>query len=111
MPVINLQETIAYYRDKLGFSNEWTWGDKDGGISRDDMRLLFGEDAAHTTIINSETNRLNILWFADDIDSVYTEFKERGIEIAGDLKAYPYVLREFAFIDINGYYIRVAQSV
>jgi hypothetical protein len=110
LPVINLQQTLTYYRDTLGFSNEWTWGDKDGGISRDDMRLLFGEDPAHTAVINNDSNRLNLLWFVDDIDSIYAEFRERGIAIASELKTYPYDLREFAFIDINGYYIRVAEG-
>jgi hypothetical protein len=28
-----------------------------------------------------------------------------------ELKDYPYELREFAFIDINGYYIRVAEGI
>jgi hypothetical protein len=32
----------------------------------------------------------------------------RGIEFADTLKTHPYGLREFAFIEINGYYIRVA---
>jgi hypothetical protein len=33
-----------YYRDIIWFSEEWTAGSKDGGISRDEMRLLFAED-------------------------------------------------------------------
>jgi hypothetical protein len=45
---------------------------------------------------------LPLLWFVDNIQEVFAEFKERNIEIADDLKAYPYGLREFAFIDING---------
>ena len=35
LPVKNLRSTIEYYRDKLGFTEEWTFGDKDGGIRRD----------------------------------------------------------------------------
>jgi hypothetical protein len=31
--------------------------------------------------------------------------------MADGLKTHPYELREFAFIDINGYYIRVAEGV
>ena len=37
------------------------------------------------------------------------EFKEKNIEMADGLKTHPYGLTEFAFIDINGYYIRVAE--
>jgi hypothetical protein len=50
------------------------------------------------------------MWFVDHIEEVYSEFKERNIELADDLKVYPYELKEFAFIDINGYYIRVAEG-
>ena len=75
------------------------------------MRLLFGEDPGYTAMINNQTNRLNLVWFVDNIDELFSEFKERGIEIVNPLKDYPYDLREFAFIDINGYYIRVAEGI
>lgn len=111
LPVKNLRQTLDYYRDSLGFYEEWTFGDKDGGIKRDEMQLLFGEDANFTGIINSEENRLPLIWFVNNIDEIYTEFKERNIEMADALKTHPYGLREFAFIDINGYYIRIAEGI
>lgn len=111
LPVKNLRDTLDYYRNTLGFYEEWTFGDKDGGIRRDDMRLLFGEDPAYTNLINNEANRFSLVWFVDNIDEIYLEFKERGIKIESPLKEYPYDLREFAFIDINGYYIRVAEGI
>ncbi len=50
------------------------------------------------------------MWFVENIDEIFSEFKGRNIEIASTLKDYPYGLREFAIIDINGYYIRVAEG-
>ena len=41
LPVANLQITLRYYKEKLGFTDEWTYGEKDGGIRRDELRLLF----------------------------------------------------------------------
>jgi uncharacterized glyoxalase superfamily protein PhnB len=110
LPVRSIKQTLDFYRDILGFYDEWTWGDKDGGIRRDDMRLLFGEDVDFTNAINSHKSRLPLMWFVENIDEIFTEFKERNIEIASTLKEHPYGLREFAFIDINGYYIRVAEG-
>jgi hypothetical protein len=110
LPVKNLRLTLNYYRDQLGFTDEWTFGSKDGGIRRDDLRLLFGEDPDFTQDINHPMHRLPLMWFVDHIEEVYSEFKERNIELADDLKVYPYELKEFAFIDINGYYIRVAEG-
>lgn len=110
LPVKSLNSTIEYYRDKLGFYDEWTFGAKDGGIRRDDMRLLFAEDPGFVSHMNNDQHRLPLLWFVDNIDEVFAEWKTREIEIADDLRMHPYGLREFAFIDINGYYIRVAQG-
>ncbi len=110
LPVSNLRLTLDYYRDTLGFYDEWTFGDKDGGIRRDRMRLLFAEDNDFVKDINNKQHRLPLMWFVDNIDEIFFEFKERNIELADDLKKHPYGLREFAFIDINGYYIRVAEG-
>ena len=109
LPVRNLKQTLDFYRDTLGFYEEWTWGEKDGGIRRDDMRLLFAEDPNFTKAINNESHRLPVMWFVDNIEEIFSEFGERNIEIADGLKIHPYGLKEFAFIDINGYYIRVAE--
>ncbi|HTD39992.1 MAG TPA: VOC family protein [Mucilaginibacter sp.] len=117
LPVKNLRETLNYYRDTLGFYDEWTWTNKDGhetdgGIRRDDMRLLFGEDPDFVNIINGyPKSRLPIMWFVESIDEIFSEFQSKKIELADTLRTHPYGLREFAFIDINGYYIRVAEGV
>lgn len=116
MPVKNLRQTLDYYREVLGFYDEWTWADEsgnltDGGIRRDEMHLLFGEDPAFTATVSSGRRRLPLLWFVDNIVAVYAEFKERNIMLADDLKTHAYGLKEFAFIDLNGYYIRVAEEV
>src|SRR5258705_13801468 len=105
LPVKNLKQTLDFYRDTLGFYEEWTWGEKDGGIRRDDMRLLFGEDPDFINAVNSEKHRLPLMWFVDNIDEIFSEFQRRNIEIEDTLRTHSYGLREFAFIDINGYYI------
>jgi hypothetical protein len=110
LPVKDLRLTFDYYRDKLGFCDEWTFGNTDGGIRRDDLKLLFAEDKDFTNDINNNNHRLPLLWFVDNIEDIYAKFKNRDIEIADELRTHPYGLREFAFIDINGYYIRVAET-
>ena len=114
LPVKNLRQTLDYYRDTLGFYDEWTMADKtgnltDGGIQRDEMRLLFGEDPDFDD--GYPKIRLSIIWFVENIEDIYEEYQARGIKIAADLKNHSYGLREFAFIDINGYYIRVAEGL
>ena len=60
--------------------------------------------------MNSENKRLPLLWFVDNIEAVFAEFKGKDIEIVDNLQTHPYGLREFAFIDLNGYYIRLAEA-
>ena len=111
LPVKNLRLTLDYYRDKLGFYDEWMFGEKDGGIRRDDLMLLFTEDGAFTDNVNNTQHRLPLMWFVENIEQILSEFKQRSIEIVDDLRVHSYGLKEFAFVDVNGYYIRVAEGV
>ena len=115
LPVKNLRETLDFYRETLGFYDEWTWANvdgelKDGGIRKDDMRLLFSEALEFAETINNAQHRLPLMWFVENIEEVFSDFQSRNIEIADTLRTHSYGLREFAFIDINGYYIRVAEA-
>lgn len=60
--------------------------------------------------VNKSNHRLPLMWFVENIDEIYAEFQAKEITIADKLKYHPYGLREFAFIDINGYYIRIAEA-
>ncbi|HWJ91975.1 MAG TPA: VOC family protein [Flavisolibacter sp.] len=110
LPVKNLQATFDYYMNTLGFTAHWAFGGKDGGVSRDEMRLLFAEEPQFAEGINSQAHRLPLVWFVENIDEIYKEFQSRRVLISDPLQLRPYGLWEFAFIDINGYYIRVAEQ-
>jgi catechol 2,3-dioxygenase-like lactoylglutathione lyase family enzyme len=110
LPVKNLNETLNYYTTILGFYDEWREGEIDGGLRRDNLRLLFGEDPGHLQKINDATHALNLLWFVENIKEIYQEFQNKNIHIESPLQYYSYGLMEFAFKDINGYLIRIAES-
>lgn len=109
LPVKNLVFTIVYYKDILGFDNEWFWEDTDGGISRDDIHLVFTENADYVELINTKEKRFELMWFVQGIEEMYEEFVLKDIEFELPLTEQPWGLKEFAFRDINGYYIRVAE--
>jgi uncharacterized glyoxalase superfamily protein PhnB len=111
IPVRDIQETLSYYRDTLGFYEEWTMG-TDGGIRRDDMRVIFCQDPDYLSSINNETYSFTLIWFVDNIDEIYKEFKEeRKIRIAADIENKPWGIREFSIHDINGYLIRISEGI
>jgi hypothetical protein len=39
------------------------------------------------------------------------EYTDKGIAMAATLRQHPYGLKEFAFVEVNGYYVRVAEEV
>ncbi len=79
LPVNSLRETFDYYRNRLGFSNEWIFNERDGGISRDGLSMLFAEDSSFTKDINNEMHRLPLMWFVDNIDEIYNEFRGKTL--------------------------------
>jgi uncharacterized glyoxalase superfamily protein PhnB len=111
LPVKNLRQTLDYYRETLGFYEEWTWGAIDGGIRRDDMRMIFCEDTDYVQILNTDTHWFVLIWFVDNADAIYNELIQKNIPIAAPIKNEPWGIREFAFRDINGYYIRVSEGI
>jgi uncharacterized glyoxalase superfamily protein PhnB len=107
MPVRDLKETINYYRDQLGFSNEWFWEDTDAGISRDNLGLLFMQDAEFVSRINSNGRHFEICWFVKNVNGVYEEYKSKGVNIVSPLEIKPWTMKEFTIEELNGYWIRI----
>ena len=111
LPVRNLRETLDFYKNSFGFYDDWTLGDKDGGIKRDDLRLRFGENPDHLKHINSDEHRFELVWFVENVDEIYAEFKGGKLNIVSDLKNEAWGIREFTVEDINGYLIRVSETI
>ena len=110
MPVRNLKETINYYRDQLGFSDEWFWEDTDAGIRRNDLRLLFMHDPEFVSRINENGRHFEICWFVRNVDEVYKEYQLKEVNIVSKLEVKPWNVKEFTLEEINGYWIRVGQG-
>lgn len=111
MPVRNLQETVAFYRDQLGFSKEWFWGEQDAGIRRDHMHLLFNYAPDYVSIVNTPEKHFEIMWFVDNVDDIYEEFKQKDVNIVSHLEEKAWGVREFTVEDVNGYYLRIAEGI
>lgn len=109
IPVEDVEKTVNWYKNNLGFSDEWYYGNPvtDGGCRRDELRLLFGK-------VNGTFERpkeLSLIFFVSAVDEIHDEVVGKGIEIALPIATYDYGIREFTIIDLNGYPIRFAESV
>jgi uncharacterized glyoxalase superfamily protein PhnB len=110
LPVKDITETICYYKNLLGFNDEWYWGNPptDAGCHRDKLSLLFNRNA----VLAEKIEGLEVMMVVDDVDGIFTEFSSKsGIEIISPLKDEPWGIREFTLRDINGYFLRFSCSI
>ena len=112
LPVIDLKETLAFYRDQLGFSGEWTAGAPlpVGGIQRDDLRLIFQQHPAYTRMVNTDSESFELILFVENVDDIYREYESKNIRFVSGLVDRPWGIREFIIQDPNGYWLRISEG-
>lgn len=103
---LNMDETIAFYRDRLGFRV----GYHDAGygvVSRDDILIHFWkcDDKIHP-------ENTSCYLYVTGIDELYAEMQRAGvIHPNGALEDKPPGMREFAVNDVHGNLIRFGEEL
>lgn len=116
--VEDVQQTIAFYQDVLGFSILTTVenGDEIGFaiVKRDEVELMFQSRSSlsenvpaltGSSIGASQTFYIEV----SDIDQVYAQLKGK-VSIVVDLHTTFYGTKEFYFRDINGYILSFSEA-
>ncbi len=97
LPVENVKETAAFYKQELGFEIVGIWEDPAyGSVRRGDVVIEFGE--GRKEYAGSGVCYIHI----DNADSIYTEFKSKNVAFVGDLSDRDYGSRDFRVRDNNG---------
>lgn len=110
-PVADLETSMNFYRDKLGFEITFTWEDppsyavlkRGEGVN---IHLVKREDQV---MPSSRHTRLYI--FVYDVDAVYQELKERGLQLSQAPSDTEYGMRELDIQDPDGYLICFGMNV
>jgi len=102
---IDLQATLRYYRDKLGFECVSTWHDPPvyAIVTRDAHRIHFR--SAEPPVANPDKyddELLDAYLFVDDADALFGEYKSRGVEFTRGLANTAWHSREFVVKDCDG---------
>jgi catechol 2,3-dioxygenase-like lactoylglutathione lyase family enzyme len=95
--VSNLEGSLKYYKDVLGFSQEFRFGDYAG--------LKFGEAHLHLAGHNAHNRPVgggSVYVFCDEVDAYHAELKRKGARLKSEPKDYPYGMRDFAVADPDG---------
>lgn len=108
--VANIEESIAFYVNKIGFKVTFTW---DTPISY--AVLKRGEVALHLATQERSNNIKNsapgLYVFVHDVDKVYHEFKDRDIKFHLDIADRDYHMRDFDIKDPDGNIIAFGMGI
>lgn len=104
LAVPNVEEACNWYVEKLGFSIRFLWGDPPthGAIS-------FGEACIHFWIGKPQLGENWLYFDISSLDAMYERAVSSGVEITRPPENYPWGMREFNALDLNGYKIRFGQ--
>lgn len=107
--VSNVNQTIAFYRDKLGFETTFQQPDQDpffAVIRRDGAQLLIKSDPSVSPLPNAKRHpfmRWDAFVYAPDPDGLAAELAGHGVGFSEPLKDTDDGLRGFEIVDPDGY--------
>jgi ribosomal protein S18 acetylase RimI-like enzyme len=102
----DIQATLQFYRDVLGFDSSWTWGDPPtfGSVSLNGNTIMFNLQPDLAKQIEGHQH-----WFkCEAVDDLYRLHVERGAAIVSPIEDKPWGAREYVVRDLNGYHLRFA---
>ena len=98
--VRDVPRSVAHYRDVLGFHTEFVYGEPTfyAGVERDGVTVHL-QAATHT---KRQPGQGGINVFVTDVDALYHELKSRGGQPLNEPRDYPYGMRDFDILDLDG---------
>src|SRR5262245_40378962 len=106
-PILAVRDVVAavrFYRDQLGFTEEWLWDDPPtfGGVRWGKVGVLFTLAPELATRIEGHEH----VFFVHDITALYERHRANGIVILRPLEIKPWGMHEYVIRDLNGYHLR-----
>jgi predicted enzyme related to lactoylglutathione lyase len=113
--VADIERSVAYYRDRLGFACE-VYGDPPDFIvaTRDEVKILMAHCEEPERIVANwriVPNVWNVFIGVDDVEAIYEEVQRRGAEIDYTLYNAPSGFREFGVQDPDAHDIAIGQPI
>ena len=122
LQVSNLEASVAFYGQKLGFQT----GSTEGGFSavgRDDCVIFLAQKTKAVDVTNRQARAVDNDWCNYDLlihcqpgtlDALYAEFTRNGVRMPACYAAGPltrsYGLRDFSVLDPDGYDLVFAEE-
>ena len=110
IPVTNITDAIAYYRNNLGFGLDWWGGEEPGlaGISRGNCRIFLADEGFRKSYgnVGPTLTWLN-LSSKQEVDALYGEWTSSNARLRSAPESKPWGLHEFVAEDLDGNLFRV----
>lgn len=108
LAVPDVTETVAFYRDKLGFHVDFVEGDPpvharvcaDPTYATPTVHIRFEPLPAGTDVSSSVYLWLHV---GAGLDELFSLYRARGVEVVEEPSDRPWGLRQFTIRDCNGY--------
>lgn len=102
----DIQATLAYYKNVLGFTDTWTWGEPPtfGGASMGGVSLMFSLNKELAAKVRGHEHWIKV----NDADQLYAMHRQRKANVIAEIADQPWGVREYVLEDLNGYRLRFA---
>jgi catechol 2,3-dioxygenase-like lactoylglutathione lyase family enzyme len=110
LPVRDVVETAAFYRDKLGFEVKVLWGEPPfyAIVNRGNIFINFIQSQS----ISGKPGEIGGVYIhVEDVDVIYAEFAATDVEIWGEPEDREYGMRDFIILDLNGHRLCVGATI
>ncbi len=106
----DLEETVKFYMDVLGFScgelnEDWGWAT----LWVDDVAIMIAKPNEHTPF-EKPIFTGSFYFNTDDVDSMWEKLRDKA-KICYGIENFEYGMREFAIYDNNGYLLQFGQEI
>lgn len=100
----DIEATLAFYKDVLGFDSIWTWGDPPvfGSASKGGVTITFELRPELAARVRGHPHGVRV----DDVDELYALHTSKGANVVSEIETKPWGLREYIVEDLNGYHLR-----
>jgi hypothetical protein len=114
--VKDVLKSAAYFRDKVGFSEQSLYGHPPhfAILRRDGIALMLSQAPADHVIVphwKIVEKMWNVYFWVDDVDAIYAEFQQSGAIIDYTLYTAPHGVREFGIQDLDDHDIAFGQII
>jgi uncharacterized glyoxalase superfamily protein PhnB len=110
LAVQDLETSVRYYQEKLGFTSDWAVGGW-RQLSRDNFVVMLGECSDDVAAFDTRNHAYFGYVDVEGVDALHAELVAKGVEIHYPLQSQPWGQREFGIRTVDGHRIIFGEAL